>query len=194
MNNETLRPLIVWFILTVVYGVTLIIFQDFIMLSLGYHIGLLLIVIYFARKGLREGLSLRKGSNVGYGILIVAFLAGVLTIRLFLTKSSLNLGWDLLTFMSIFFIPVTEELFWRGFILQKMFADARLGNVYSIIVNALFFAAMHIPRIIFFNMGIASFGFYALYGIYIALMYYLTKSTYYPTAVHAILNIFAPGP
>ena len=112
------RPLAFWLALTVIYGISLYVLRNYEVISFVYHIGLLSGAVYYA-KG-RGGLGLRVG-NFRYGVLLcVGFFAYLIVRVLIWGMPKFSFGFDLATFSTLFFAPITEELFWRGLIMQRM--------------------------------------------------------------------------
>jgi membrane protease YdiL (CAAX protease family) len=109
----------------------------------------------------------------------------------FLVKPTFDFGLNLGTFMLVFFAPVTEELFWRGFVLQAWLADARIDATQAIISNTFFFVLMHLPRTIFLNDGTFFLISLIPYGFLFAVGYYVSRSVYYPTVMHIVENVFS---
>lgn len=183
-------PLVLWVILTVVYGVALFVFRNYEVLSLIYHVGLLAVALWCAKGMLRNELGLRIG-NFCYGVLICIGFAGALVIRsLIVGWPQFDLAFDLTTFSTIIFAPITEEIFWQGLIQQRM-QTTKLDPLYVIIVNAALFASMHIPKLLFFGSSPIEFIAIMGLGIIFSATFYLTKSVYYSTTLHIIENIFA---
>ncbi len=186
--KDLIKPLLLWLLLTVAYAVALFAFRDFELMSLLYHIGLVVIAVYFARSYAELGF---KRGNFRYGFLLcTVFLMG-LVFRTFLyggfTKFDLKL--DLATFTLVFLAPLTEEIFWRGIILQKMLTY-KIGVFGAIFANGGLFALMHIPRVMFLNESVFYFVSTFLFGVLFAGIFYLSKSVYYSTVAHSLTNIF----
>ena len=59
------------------------------------------------------------------------------------------------------------------------------------IANAGLFTLMHVPKIIVLNLGITTLIPILFLGLVFALIFYLSKSVYYPTITHILSNIFA---
>jgi membrane protease YdiL (CAAX protease family) len=189
LGSSILKPIASWAFLTIAYGIALGVFGNFEIVSLFYHIGLLAITLYFARTS--EALGLRRG-NVYYGVAIcLAFFGIVFTRAMFLTKPSYNFGLNLETFTLVFFAPVTEELFWRGFILRTWLADSRFDVIQAVTANALFFVLMHLPRAFYFADGAYYLMSLIPFGFLFAISYYVSRSVYYPTIMHIIQNVFS---
>jgi membrane protease YdiL (CAAX protease family) len=100
-----------------------------------------------------------------------------------------DLKLDIATFTLVFFAPLTEEIFWRGVILQRMLTY-KIDVFGTIFANSGFFALMHVPRAIFFNENALYFLSTFLFGVLFSSIFYLSKSVYYSTIAHSLTNIF----
>lgn len=183
---DLIKPLLMWLLLTIVYAFALFLFRDFETTSFLYHVGLLLIAICFAGKS-RLGLI---NGNQRRGVLLCAGFLAFLIVRTALYGfSKFNLAYDFATFTLVIFSPITEEIFWRGLILQRMLSY-KIDVFQTIFANSILFAFMHVPRIVFLNESPLSLISILLYGIIFAGIYYLSKSTYYSMIAHGLTNIF----
>ena len=190
MNSKSLLlPLELWIALTAVYGLALFAVGNYEVLSFIYHIGLLAIALWCAKGMLESGLGFRIG-NWRYGIILVASFLGFLILHsVFYSWPTFAFTLDLATFTTVFFAPITEEIFWRGLIQQRM-QSTKMDPLIIIITNAAGFAAMHIPKLLFFNETPFTFISILFVGIVFSSIFYLTKSVYYSTATHMLENIF----
>lgn len=187
--RNLIKPLLLWTLLTIVYAVALFAFQDFELMSLLYHVGLLAVAVYFARS--YGELGFRRG-NVRYGVL---FCVGFLTLLVVRTLvyggfTKFDLGLDVASFTLVFFAPVTEEIFWRGVVLQKMLTR-KMDVFVAVFVNGGLFALMHVPRALFLNENSLYVPSTFLFGVVFAGIFYLSKSSvYYSTVAHSLTNVF----
>jgi membrane protease YdiL (CAAX protease family) len=188
-KNGLLFPLILWIAMTIIYGAALLTFGNFEVLSTIYHIGLLALALWCVKGKLKDGLALRRG-KVRYGLLIIAGFIGYLLLHtIFQGWPSFALGFDLATFSTIIFAPITEELFWRGAIFQRM-EKLQLDYLVLILANAALFALMHIPRMIFLGEPPIYLPLVMSVGFMFAGARYVTKSSIYSTVMHMLENIF----
>ena len=187
--KDLIKPLVLWLLLTVAYAVALFAFKDFELMSLLYHIGLVAIAIYFARSYAELGF---QHGNFRSGFLLCVVFLTFLVVRTFLyggvTKFELKL--DIATFTLVFFAPLTEEIFWRGVVLQKMLTY-KIDVFWMILANGGLFTLMHVPRVIFLNESLFYFLSTFLLGVLFAGIFYLSKSVYYSTIAHSLTNIFS---
>ncbi len=186
--KNLIKPLLLWLLLTVAYAVALFVFGDFELMSLLYHIGLLALAVYFARSYVELGF---QRGNVRYGVLLCVGFLAVLVVRTFLYGgfTKFNLGLDVASFTLVFFAPLTEEIFWRGVILQKMLTY-KTDAFWSILANGGLFALMHVPRALFLNESTFYLLSTFLFGVIFAGIFYLSKSVYYSTITHSLTNLF----
>lgn len=188
-DKNLIKPIVSWGALTVAYGFALYAFRNYEVLSLIYHVGLLMLSIYYARGS--NGLSLRIG-NFRYGVLACIGFFGYMILHLLIWgMPKFAFAMDLATFSTLLFSPVTEELFWRGLVMQRMLKYPQFDVLVGSVVNGGLFAAMHLPRILLFNEGAITLLAIFMSGIIFAIIYYLGKSVYYSTIAHILQNIFA---
>jgi membrane protease YdiL (CAAX protease family) len=180
--NKLHYALIIWIVLTIVYGTALQIFKNFEAISLLYHVGLLLTALILA--GTNLGLKI---GNWKLGIIICLGFLGFVVARSFILAPSFAFGWNLTTFSLLFFAPVTEELFWRGCVMKEML-NSKMSPEGTIFTNGALFGLMHLPRVILFNEPAFILIQMIAYGFLFAFSYYFTKSTYYPIIMHIIQN------
>ncbi|MGT2768277.1 CPBP family intramembrane glutamic endopeptidase [Streptococcus ictaluri] len=87
-------------------------------------------------------------------------------------------------FLAVFIQSSAEEVFCRGFLYQKLLqADAR--PIFAIVINALFFAGLHL-----FNDGVSFLAFYdlAVTGLFFSLVVYYFDSLWMAMGLHAMWN------
>jgi membrane protease YdiL (CAAX protease family) len=189
-KNGLLFPLILWIAMTIIYGGALLTIGNFEVLSFNYHIGLLAVALWCVKGKLTVGLGLRIGKT-RYGLLIIAGFIGYLLLHsIFQGLPSFIFRFDLATFSTIIFAPITEELFWRGAIFQRM-EKLPVDYVVVILANAALFALMHIPRMIFLGEPPIYLILVMILGMIFAGTRYATKSSIYSTVMHMLENIFS---
>jgi membrane protease YdiL (CAAX protease family) len=98
-------------------------------------------------------------------------------------------SFDLATFSTIIFAPITEELFWRGAIFHRM-EKLPVDYIVIIFANAALFALMHIPRAIFLGEPPIYLISVMIVGFIFAGARYATKSSIYSTVMHMLENIY----
>ena len=95
--------------------------------------------------------------------------------------SSTSLVWFILGFTVMAIAPLSEELFFRGFLFRAV--QGRAGLVAGLLVSALAFAAFHL------NVGVL-LPFFAV-GLIFAWAYHVSGSLWTPIAAHTIFNSIA---
>ncbi|MSQ30210.1 MAG: CPBP family intramembrane metalloprotease [Dehalococcoidia bacterium] len=95
--------------------------------------------------------------------------------------TSTSLVWFILGFTVMAIAPLSEELFFRGFLFRAV--QGRAGLVAGLLVSALAFAAFHL------NVGVL-LPFFAV-GLIFAWAYHASGSLWTPIAAHTIFNSIA---
>ncbi|MFA5894927.1 MAG: CPBP family intramembrane glutamic endopeptidase [Candidatus Shapirobacteria bacterium] len=150
-----------------------------------------LLPIYIV-NGARD-LGLNK-KQFGRNILIGLSVGLVLSLeRIFINHPQLNFTY--LAIVSALFTAITEEIFFRGYLLNRWLKSFK-KPIFPMILNGLFFTLTHIPVAIFVyhysGYGLSTYlitnfisGFVNVY------LFYLTKSVYAPIANHFVWNLFS---
>ncbi|MBI2464769.1 CPBP family intramembrane metalloprotease [Candidatus Shapirobacteria bacterium] len=113
--------------------------------------------------------------------------------RLFVNHPTLNFSY--LAIVSAFFTAITEEIFFRGYLLNRWLKNFQ-KPIFPLVLNGLFFTLTHIPVAIFVyhysGNGLAVYlltnfisGFVDVY------LFYLTRSAYTSMANHFVWNLFS---
>jgi len=103
----------------------------------------------------------------------------------FMYKAYASSPWPpLLWIATIIFAPVSEEVFFRGFVYQGL-AQSRLGFWGAIIIAAALWALMHM------QYGIATIVAIFITGVFFGLARYRTGSLWAPLLMHACWNLLA---
>jgi len=201
------RAIFYWVITILIYGALLYYFKLYELLSLFYHVALLfpLLLVLVRYETLK-----RIGMHRGYlkeGAKWVAILAAVLVIgiflRAFIFQKQVYVTFEFLSlsfFLVAIFGPITEEIFYRGYLQTK--AEHKLGKNHGLILASSLFALMHIPKFLFVP-GKATYSYLPSFlanpiilvlscfaiGAVLGMIYRETKSVYYPIACHMLINI-----
>jgi len=150
-----------------------------------------LIPIYIVNGTHDLGLSSQKISRqllTGLSVGLVLSLE-----RIFVNHPQLNFTY--LAIVSAFFTAITEEIFFRGYLLNRWLKMSKYPAI-ALILNGLFFTLTHVPVAIFVyhysGIALATYlltnfisGFVDVY------LYYLTRSTYTSIANHFVWNLFS---
>jgi len=196
-------PLVFWAIATAVYGVALFAVGNYEVLSFIYHVflfalavccgvpHLLKIKLSELSVSLKNELGLRIGNWRRGFLLVLAFLGYLLVASFIEGFSQFTSTVSFASFSAVIFAPITEEIFWRGLIQQRMLKLKKLEPLYVVALNAVLFGAMHIPKLLYFHTLQDLVPIVAL-GIIFSGTCCLTKnSVYYSTAMHMLDNLFA---
>lgn len=97
------------------------------------------------------------------------------------TKSKIDTWLNFLA--TCLFIPVLEEMLFRGCIMEGMLTCSH--PVVAIVASGLFFGAMHIQPI--------QVGYAMIAGMFLGTIYYLTNSLVLPIVAHIVFNFFGSG-
>ena len=138
--------------------------------------------IGFVKKG--AAVQYLIGLGIGFGIFTLAVLFCALTgsIKVHLADA-INIGPIIFCFGGWLIQGMEEEVCCRGFLMTSL--ARRYTVTFGIIVNALFFAALHL-----LNDGISVLAFInlVLYGVFASVMFVKTGNIWMCSAVHSIWN------
>lgn len=150
-----------------------------------------LVPIYIV-NGARD-LGLRR-HKIGKHILIGLAVGLVLSLeRIFVNRPQFNFSY--IAVVSAFFTAITEEIFFRGYLLNHWLKVSQKPFI-PLLLNGLFFTITHIPVAIFvyhysgsglLTYLVANFisGFVNVY------LFYITRSVYTSIANHFVWNLFS---
>ena len=129
------------------------------------------------------GIGLLLGSIMIYSTFAINLILG----SIFVTSNPEGTSWLFIT-LALFGYLVqgfNEELICRGFLMNSI--SARKGPMAGIILNSLFFAALHL-----LNSGTTALSFINIFlvGMAFSLIFYKTNSLWVVVAMHSILNFF----
>lgn len=113
--------------------------------------------------------------------------------RIFVNHPTLSFSY--LAIVSAFFTAITEEIFFRGYLLNRWLKNSK-NQIYPLILNGLFFTLTHVPVAIFVyhysGSGLTAYlltnfisGFVNVY------LFYLTRSVIPSITNHFIWNLFS---
>ncbi len=208
---------ILWLIVSIVfyaaYSGRSLIFGDFYMLNTGIFHGLLVIPIVILLKIRRRTLAyfgIRKGKRLTWMALgLIAFVMGLFVRLLWLGGSFRDLA-VLPALELLIVVPVTEELFFRGFLQTGL--PKRLGW-WAVPCSSLLFALSHIPKAVLYNSttmnmfslipwsAVSKYGFFGAHdipgyitgifvmGLALGVLFKETESLISPTAMHILYNL-----
>lgn len=127
---------------------------------------------------------LSLGILIGFSLNAVSILVAYLNGDIKLTFSMFQPIHLLAMFVAVFIQSSTEEVLCRGFIYRRLIKGYKSPWV-AIIINPLFFAALHLT-----NSGISPLAIYNLfiYGLLMSLIVYYTESLWMAMGVHTMWN------
>lgn len=113
--------------------------------------------------------------------------------RIFVNHPTLTFSY--LAIVSAFFTAITEEIFFRGYLLNRWLKNSK-NPIYPLIINGLFFTLTHVPIAIF----VYHYSGYSLFtyllsnfasGFVDIFLFYQTGSIFAPIANHFVWNVFS---
>jgi len=194
-----------WAIILIIYGISLAFTRNYETFSAFYHLALFSfpLVLIFSKKETFESLGFKRG-NVKEGItwlfIVLILSIGGVYFRAFLLHRSVSLvfAFSIPFIMGITLAPISEEIFHRGLLQTKLVK--LLGETQGIILPAILFALIHVPKLLFakeyisvsaplFSSPIATFFSFFGIGILFGYIYQETKSIYYAIVAHIFVNL-----
>ncbi len=106
------------------------------------------------------------------------FIASLMNSSLRIVGSNTKTLFPFYHFYAIVFVPIIEELFFRGLVLKNFLK--RYSPVYAILLSSLLFGAHH--------LSIALLPYYIIFGILFGIIYYGTNSLIIVTLAHVFVN------
>lgn len=166
-------------------------------LSLFNLLGMICLIIFFTRfvdnrkftsLGFHQGFIL-KDISIGVMMGMVIMVAGccilVLSVQIHIDKISYDLI-DLLLLFGIYVcVSISEELFFREYILSNLFLS--FNKYIALTISSVMFCVMH-----FANPNLNGIGLTALFlaGLLLGYCYITTKNLWLPMALHFSWNLF----
>lgn len=182
---------LIWYAITlIVYGIILYIFREYEIFSTFYHISLLFPIVYVVleREKLRD-IGFRKGVfDVSALIFIIGLPLCNILFQFFIFDKTFNvvLGYGFL--LTVVIAPITEEVFFRGFLQEKLCGV--LSNRYlSIFLVAVLFGLIHLPRLAFGTYSVEGIFSSIVLGCLFGYVYSEGKSIVYPIVFHLLWNL-----
>lgn len=175
--------------------VKLIAYQDTISFNLGYSfVTLYLLFIFTGYRKIDIGLNFQINFKMFGETLIFALILIIIDIIIGLNLKFIsfpqNLDFDyknlvLYSIFMLFFASFTEELFFRGFILNyiKQFTG-KYGNIIALILSSIIFGATHLGK-----FAVSMFLLATIAGIFYGLVYIRTKNLMCATIIHTVVNL-----
>jgi membrane protease YdiL (CAAX protease family) len=175
--------------------VKLIAYQDTISFNLGYSfVTLYLLFIFAGYRKIDIGLNFRinfkmLGETVIFAlILIIINIIIGLNLKFISFPQNMNFDYKNLVLYSIFmlfFASFSEELFFRGLILNyiKQFTG-KYGNIIALILSSIIFGATHLGK-----FAVSMFLLATIAGIFYGLVYIRTKNLVCAAIIHTLTNL-----
>ena len=147
--------------------------------------------VYFVTRFKNLGFS---SKDIFKNILLGAVVGLVLSLHR-VYQNNLSLNFSYIAIISALFTGITEEVFFRGYLLNRWLTNFH-NTLFPLVLNGLFFTLTHVPIAIFIYhyYGYALFTYLLtnfVSGFVYILMFYYTKSVYTPIASHIVWNIFS---
>lgn len=193
--NKNLKLGLIWYSISLIlYGVLLYTFRRYDFLSTCYHLALLfpLLLVILKQEKLKD-IGFRKGKLNLYAIVVVCFPIIIMMLTVF--NNTINVIPSYVVFLSIVVSPITEEIFFRGFLQQKIFYVfwsehiGKISNYLSIGVTAVLFGLIHIPRFTIGTYTIEGLLEAVLFGVLAGWIYSEGDTLAYPILFHALWNL-----
>jgi membrane protease YdiL (CAAX protease family) len=188
--KRTMKRALAWFVATLAaYAVILYLMGGYEAPSAIYHTLLLAFPVWLItvnRANIRE-LGLVKGD--WQSGLILAIVVTVLGFIIILAKTGLALpAPDVSLASTIVYAPVTEELFFRGYMQPKL--ESRFGQWPGLVITAILFTVIHLPKVLLTSLAgpLDLIAFFVL-GLIFGYVRDVGKSVYYPTLCHVGYNL-----
>lgn len=158
----------------------------------------LIIIVYIFRKFIDKksiksiGFSLKNRTTdivAGFIIALAVMGGGSLILYIFGYIDFLNIQFDFQTLLLSFFlcilISLTEEILFRGYILNNLLTS--MNKYLALIISAIIFSLLHS-----FNPNLSPIGIIniLLVGILLGSTYIFTKNLWFPLSLHLFWNFF----
>lgn len=194
--NKVIKSGFIWYAFSLaLYWVLLYILRKYEILSTFYHLLLLFpIVLVFTRRETWESIGFRRG-DIKEGIywlsLIAAVFIGILLLNVYFRDKSLHFELTYPLFTCAILTPITEEIFFRGF-LQEKFATMltmKYGRYLAIVLASTLFMAIHLPKFSIGMYSLLSLGGIFWLGLIFGLAYNEGDSLVWPIILHSLWNV-----
>jgi len=201
------KGIIYWFIILIIYGILLYMFEDYLLMSVFYHFLFLIfpLTLILLKKETFESIGIRKGNvkeGIKISVIIFFLLVAGIYLRSFLMEKSVYLFFDPLSLsflLIVLFSPITEEIFIRGYLQTKL--EKHFNKKIGLIISSILFALIHVPKMIFASefMGFSYLPeivmnpfvlliSFTVTGYILGYIFQETKSINYPIICHMIIN------
>ena len=182
---------LIWYAITLVfYGILLNIFKEYELLSTLYHVLLLFpLVLIILKKETLKDIGFRKGViNISALLLVFGLPILMIIAQIFVFHNPINIILNYAFFLFVIISPVTEEVFFRGFLQEKIQTISNRRYM-AIIIVGLLFACIHLPRLFIGMYSIGNLIFVFILGLMFGWVYSEGKSIVYPVMFHLLWNL-----
>lgn len=149
---------------------------------------------WLALLSIKALLILFSWISQGSGLFLISLVYSDIYVEVYSAISNLEvltINFDFITsiIISITLVPILEELFFRGYLLNKL--GNSLGIIKALLISSLLFSFLHFDIVLFFA--------YFISGIFYSLVYLKTKKLIVPIVLHSLTNLvsgittFFPG-
>jgi len=191
-QSNYLKIGLLWYIISlVVYGILLYVFEEVAILSTFYKILLLFPIALVLLKRCSWGsIGFKKPEKpINW---VIPFIIGVPLIailsRIYIYNQSINaIELTYPFFLAVLIAPITEEIFFRGFLLERF--SKKLSEEIAIVIVALLFMIVHIPKLAIGVYDPVNMIFVFVLGYLYGVSYLFGGSLIYPIVFHALWNL-----
>ena len=194
--NKVIKSGFIWYAFSLaLYWVLLYILRKYEILSTFYHLLLLFpVVLVFTKRETWGSIGFRRG-DIKEGIywfsLIAAIIIGILLLNVYFRGKSLHFELTYPLFTCAILAPITEEIFFRGF-LQEKFATKltmKYGEYLAIVLASALFMVIHLPKFSIGMYSLLDLGVIFWLGLIFGLAYNEGDSLAWPIILHALWNV-----
>lgn len=190
----------------IIFEIIVLLFQIilvFIIILLGVPFLWYKVINKFSLKEIFQRLQLRReglGKAFQWGFIgIIAAFAATIVVNLILMQFTVNLenlsniqDLELLFSLPSLFIlvtlqPIGEEIFFRGFLLDKI--SGVRGNNFAIVITAFLFGLSHLSYLRDYWVAIYTTGMAVIFGLIFGFIVVKTKNLYASIFAHILINV-----
>lgn len=189
-KTNNLKRGLIWYLVTlVIYGILLYNFREWDVLSTFYHILLFFpLILVLLKKETLQGLGFRRGVYDTSSIFIILLFALIAAYSIWKYGATIQISYSF--FLVALIAPITEEIYFRGF-LQEKITPLFKHSLIAILLAAILFWLIHLPCLSIGMYSLAEFGFIFVLGGLFGWVYYDGKTLVYPILLHIAYNLVA---
>jgi len=148
----------------------------------------MMILVVLKKQKLRD-IGFKKGIIDGNALILTLMPILLIIVQIFILDKTVCFTLGFALFSSVILAPVTEEIFFRGYLLEKL--NVFSNKYYAILISAFLFGFIHLPRLSIGMYDPAGFVFTFILGGLFGWVYCEGKSLAYPIVFHALWNLSA---